>query len=114
MLAVMHLCCYCLPKYTSSCDYYRKLEISILCLLVPSASYLCKQFGPRSEPTKFPTLSVLKKLDTLVVFFKNCKITQATKIEKKKNDCPILELNAFFQLGDNCFQNFHLGRYIVG
>ena len=60
------------------------LEIlSILCLLVPSASYLCKQFGPRSEPTKFQTLSVLKKLDTLVVFFKKCKITQATKIKKK-------------------------------
>ena len=26
---------------------------------------------------------------------------------------PVRQVNGFFELGDNCIQNFHLGRYIV-
>ena len=39
-----------------------------LCLVVSSADYLCKQFGPRSGTTKRRARTGSKPLDTLVVF----------------------------------------------
>ena len=41
-----------------------------LCLLVSSADNLCKQFGPRSGPTKCRAWSGSKLFDTLTVYLK--------------------------------------------
>ena len=42
----------------------------ILCLLVPPADNICKQFGPRSDPTKlcFAVASILGVLDWSLCF----------------------------------------------
>ena len=63
-----------------------------LCLLVPSAGNLCKQFGPRSGPTDCWAWSGSKLFDSLMVFLKcfffekvdfEKKIQQTTKTQKK-------------------------------
>ena len=41
-----------------------------LCLQVPSADHLCKQFGPRSGPTMHQACTGSKLYDTLMVFLK--------------------------------------------
>ena len=50
-----------------------------LCLLVSSADNFCKEFGPRSVPTKRRVGPGFKLFDTLVVFLKEF-------FEKKVND----------------------------
>ena len=40
------------------------------CLLVPFVDNLCKQFGPRSGPTKCLAWSGSKQFDTLMAFLK--------------------------------------------
>ena len=49
-------------RYKSTC-----IRITY-CLLVPSAYNICKQFGPRSHPTKCRAWSGSKLFDTLTVF----------------------------------------------
>ena len=41
-----------------------------LCLLVSCADNFCKQFGPRSGPTKFRARSGFKLFDTLIIFLR--------------------------------------------
>ena len=46
------------------------MHVLALCLLVSSADDLCKQFGPRSGPTKCRAWSGSKLFDTLMIFLK--------------------------------------------
>ena len=55
---------------------------SALCLLVLSADNLCKQFGPRSSPTKHRVWSGSKLFDTLMVFLK--EFFKKVNFEKNK------------------------------
>ena len=50
-------------------------------LLLSSADNLCKQFGPRSGPTKHGAWSRSKLLDTLIVFLK--EYFEKVNFEKK-------------------------------
>ena len=52
-------------------SFYRShCAILIIHLRVPSAENFCKQFGPRSSPTKCRAWSGSKLIDTLMVFLK--------------------------------------------
>ena len=53
-----------------------------LCLLVSSASNLCKQFGPRSGPTEHRAWSGCKLFDTLMIFLK--KFSEKYDFEKNQ------------------------------
>ena len=54
--------------------------------LLPSTDNLCKQFGPRSGPTKFQALSCSKLFDTIMVFLK--EFSKKNDFEKKQNSRP--------------------------
>ena len=54
------------PKFVE----VRYISLLSLCLLVPSADSLCKQFGPRSGLTKRQVCSGYKLFDSLRVFLK--------------------------------------------
>ena len=46
---------------------YTRTNHLILCLLVTSADYICKQFGPRSGPTQCQAWSGSELFDTLMI-----------------------------------------------
>ena len=54
-----------------------------------SADNLCKQFGPRSEPTEHPSCSGSKHFDTLMIFQKELfeKVDFEIKQQTTKNMC---------------------------
>ena len=59
------------------------------CLPETSADDLCKQFGPRSGPTKRRARSVSKLFDNLIVFLK--EFFEKVDFEKKSADDKILQ-----------------------
>ena len=73
-------------------DKWTFWRVPLFYLLVSSADNLCKQFGPRSDPTKCRAWSGSKLFDTLMVFLKEFfkkvdfeKIHQTTKKHAKFN-----------------------------
>ena len=63
-----------------------------ICLLLSSADNLCKQFGPRSGPTKCPAGSGPKLFDTLMVFLNNfSKKLIFKKISSRQNSWKITQ-----------------------
>ena len=71
---------------------YNRYELLTLCLLVSPADNLCKQFGPRSGPTKCQAWSGYKLFDTLMVllkeFFENVDFEKNQQTEKKRALLP--------------------------
>ena len=63
-----------------------------LCVLMSSADDLCKQFGPRSGPTKCRAWSGSKQFDTLMVFpkefFEKVDFEKNQQTAKNHENCP--------------------------
>ena len=87
----------CEPCCTQSGQIVKGLP---LCQPVPSADNLCKQFGPRSGPTKCRARSGSKLFDFMLLFLKEfletlilkknvndrgaCKITQHARVKRQE------------------------------
>ena len=63
----------------------RKIKLFFLPQLLLSTDKLCKQFGPRSGPTKCQSLSGSKPFDTLIVFL-NFFMKRFFFLKKKSTD----------------------------
>ena len=80
-----------LVKTAVTCQYHLSIKLKWTCmlhvnlhLLVLSADNLCKQFEPRSGPTKCRARSGSKLFDTLIVFLK--EFFEKNHFEKKSVD----------------------------
>ena len=75
---------------------------STLCLLVPSVDNICKQFGPRSGPTKCRAWPGSKLFDTLMVFLKEfyekVEIEKNQQKTKKPEKLPIYRIKESVRL----------------
>ena len=73
-------------------SWFWKNTILTLCLLVSSADSLCKQFGPRSGPTKCPAWSGSKLNGTLMVilkeFFEKVDSEKISRRQKSMQNYP--------------------------
>ena len=68
----------------------REWMIKAHCLLVPSADNLCKQFGPRSGPTKCRAWSRSKPFDNLMKFQK--EISKKLILKKLADDKEVFNI----------------------